>query len=75
MKKEIEKEKVEAFCPHCLKKMSVVWICKIDSVIGMRYVFFCGKCQKSLGSSHKKEFVSRMSNSTPNITNDCLNNF
>jgi len=48
MKKEIEKEKVEAFCPHCLKKMSVVWICKIDSVIGMRYVFFCGKCQKSL---------------------------
>jgi RecJ-like exonuclease len=59
MKKEIKKEKVNATCPHCSKKISLVWICKIESVIGTSYVFFCSECQKSLGSSHEKEFTSR----------------
>ena len=56
IKKEIEKEKVNAVCPECLKEISYVWTCTIDSVIGTRYVFFCGECQKNLGISHEKEF-------------------
>jgi hypothetical protein len=64
MKKEIEKEKVNAVCPHCLKKISLVWVCRIESVIGTRYVFFCGECQKSLGISHEKEFTNNIMNAS-----------
>jgi hypothetical protein len=64
MKKEIRKEKVNAVCPHCLKEISIVWVCKVESVIGMRYVFFCGECQKNLGISHEKGFASRMNDNT-----------
>jgi hypothetical protein len=67
MNKEIEKEKVNVVCPHCLKEINLAWVCKIQSVIGTRYVFFCGECQKSLGISHVKEF-------TPKFLNTCAKN-
>jgi hypothetical protein len=50
MNKEIEKENVNGFCPYCLKEISVIWVCKLESIIGIRYVYFCGECQKSLGT-------------------------
>jgi DNA-directed RNA polymerase subunit RPC12/RpoP len=62
MKKEIEKENVKAVCPYCKKKIDLIWVCKIESVIGTRYVFFCSECQKSLGISHEKKFVSGIAN-------------
>ncbi|MDR3628335.1 MAG: hypothetical protein P4L45_15940 [Ignavibacteriaceae bacterium] len=62
MNKEIEKEKVNAVCPHCLKKIDLVWVCRINSIIGTRNVFFCGECQKSLGISHEKEFTDNIMN-------------
>ena len=72
--KEIEQERVNAVCTHCLKEISLVWVCKIKSVIGTRYVFFCGECQKNLGISHEKEFTSRvvhinMKNTVGNLNN------
>jgi len=54
MKKEIEKEIVSAYCPYCLRDISIVWVCKLESVIGLRYVYFCGECQKSLGTFQNK---------------------
>ena len=50
MNKEIEKEIVNAFCPNCSKEISVIWVCKLESIIGLRYIYFCGECQKSLGT-------------------------
>ena len=74
MNKEIEKEKVNAVCPHCLKEISMVWVCKIESVIGTRYVFFCGECQKNLGISQEKEFTSRIVSTSRSHTLSSLNN-
>ena len=76
MNKMIDKERVSAVCPHCAKKIDLVWVCRLDSVIGTRYVFFCGECQKSLGISHEKEFVYSSVNTlvknSANITGGCV---
>ncbi len=58
MVKEIDKQNVHAVCPHCLKKINLVWVCKLESIIGIRYAYFCGECQKNLGISHNKDFHS-----------------
>lgn len=57
MTKLLEKEKVKIICPHCTKKVSNVWICKMDSVIGIRYAFLCGNCQKLLKISEQKNYI------------------
>ena len=54
MKTEIEREKIHTRCPHCAQIIESAWIFKLDSVIGVRYVYFCDKCQKSLGIFEKK---------------------
>ncbi len=54
MKTEIEREKIHAVCPHCLKKIDSAWVFKLDSVIGVRYVYFCEQCQKRLGIFSQK---------------------
>ncbi len=54
MKTEIEKEKINTKCPHCAQIIESAWVFKLDSVIGIRYVYFCDKCQKSLGIFDKK---------------------
>ena len=64
MNKEIEKQALTQLARYCLKEISVVWVCKIESVIGKRYVFFCGECQKNLGISHEKEFASRVASTS-----------
>ena len=54
MKTEIEREKIHAVCPHCSKNIDSAWVFKLDSVIGVRYVYLCERCQKSLGIFQKK---------------------
>ncbi len=54
MKTEIGREKIHAVCPHCSKKIDNAWVFKLDSVIGVRYVYLCEQCQKSLGIFSKK---------------------
>lgn len=67
MTKLLEKEHIKIKCPHCAKKISSAWICKMDSVIGIRYAFLCSSCQKLLGISINKNpiFISGKEN---NIT-------
>ncbi len=57
MKKTIKKEEAHVKCPHCLKEIDTVWVCRVKSIIGVRYVFFCSDCQKNIGISSQKEFV------------------
>lgn len=58
MFKKIEKEKVQMTCPLCRVDINEVWVCKLDSVIGVRYTYFCSSCQKMLGISKEKEIYS-----------------
>ena len=57
MTKLLEKEYVKIKCPHCSKEVDNVWICKMDSVIGVRYAFLCGRCQKLLKISDQKSDI------------------
>ena len=58
MFKKIEKEKVQMTCPLCRAKINEVWVCKLDSVIGVRYAYFCSGCQKMLSISKAREIYS-----------------
>lgn len=54
MSKELEKEEVNIICPHCSKKISFAWVCKIESSAGIRYIYICTHCQKNLAVTHEK---------------------
>lgn len=54
MEKIIEKEIMHAYCKNCSKEINIVWICKLNSIIGVRYIYFCSECQKPLGIFHEK---------------------
>ena len=55
MTKLLQKELININCPHCNRETSDVWICQIDSVIGIRYADICSNCEKLLGISLQKE--------------------
>ncbi|GAB4286938.1 MAG: hypothetical protein Kow0098_02770 [Ignavibacteriaceae bacterium] len=62
MTKEIEKEQVDIECPRCSEKIDIVWVCTIESVIGLRYAYFCSKCQRMLGIFLSKGFTTEKLN-------------
>ena len=51
MTKILQKEQIKLNCPYCNLEMTDVWICEINSVIGVRFAYICGKCEKLLGIS------------------------
>ena len=51
-----EKRDVEPLCPHCEQPLGDMWFRELKGVFGRRYVYFCGKCRKILGVSHRKGF-------------------
>ena len=51
-----EKEAVAPICPHCSSELQTIWVRKLESVFGKRYVYFCPSCRKVLGISHRKGF-------------------
>jgi hypothetical protein len=59
MKKIIKKENIHTVCPYCTKEIESVWVCKIKSIIGIRFIFFCSECQKNIGISLQNEYNSR----------------
>lgn len=51
-----EKDDVVPLCPHCNETTDEVWFRQLRGLLGKRYVYFCAKCRKVLGVSHRKGF-------------------
>lgn len=56
MIKIIETETEIPVCPHCEKEIHQIFAKKIESSLGVRFIYFCSKCKKTLGVSHRKGF-------------------
>ena len=52
----IETESENPVCPHCEKKLEQILAKRIQATFGVRFVYFCSKCKKVLGFSHRKGF-------------------
>lgn len=51
MTKVLQKEQIKLNCPKCKQETKDIWICQMDSIIGKRYAYLCGNCEKLLGIS------------------------
>jgi DNA-directed RNA polymerase subunit RPC12/RpoP len=75
MTKLLQKQPIKIHCPHCNLETSDVWICEINSVIGIRYAYICSTCEKLLGISLQKEKLvigfQRNRNILTNLNPDC----
>ena len=43
-------------CPYCETELDQVLVKKLESALGVRFLYFCGDCRKVLGVSHRKGF-------------------
>jgi uncharacterized protein with PIN domain len=53
---EITDERENPICPHCEKEIKTLNAKKIASFLGVRYIYYCAKCRKTLGVSQRKGF-------------------
>ncbi len=51
-----ERNDVVPLCPHCSEPLNEIWYNELRGFLGKRYVYFCAKCRKVLGVSHRKGF-------------------
>jgi hypothetical protein len=51
-----ERDDVQPVCPHCSEPVDTVWFRELRGSLGRRYVYFCARCRKVLGVSHRKGF-------------------
>ena len=51
-----EKIDILPICPHCSEPVKEMWFSLLRGFLGRRYVYFCSKCHKVLGVSHRKGF-------------------
>ena len=52
----IETDSENPICPHCENKITDIYARKMSSTFGVRFIYFCTKCKKVLGLSHRKGF-------------------
>ncbi|MCB9249837.1 MAG: hypothetical protein H6613_15440 [Ignavibacteriales bacterium] len=52
----IETETEKPICPHCEKQLNNILAQKCSTTLGVRFIYFCDKCKKVLGVSHRKGF-------------------
>lgn len=50
------KDDILPVCPHCETELHTVWMQELTGILGRRYIYFCSKCRKVLGISHRKGF-------------------
>lgn len=43
-------------CPHCETEITSLLVTKIGGFLGVRFIYFCEHCRKTLGVSHRKGF-------------------
>jgi hypothetical protein len=51
-----QKNDITPLCPHCSEPIEEVWFRDLKGTFGRRYVYFCSRCRKVLGVSHRKGF-------------------
>lgn len=51
-----EKTDIDPLCPHCGDTLREVWYRRLSGTLGRRYIYFCARCRKALGVSHRKGF-------------------
>ncbi len=51
-----QKDHVVPLCPHCSEQVDELWFRELESKFGRRFLYFCSKCLKTLGVSHRKGF-------------------
>lgn len=53
----VENSNETPLCPHCEKALTALHSKKIKTRLGVRYMYFCGRCKKTLGFSDRKSFL------------------
>jgi hypothetical protein len=43
-------------CPHCEKEIQEIAARRVESNLGVRFLYYCTGCRKVLGVSHRKGF-------------------
>lgn len=43
-------------CPHCGKDIHEIAARRVESTLGVRFLYYCIECRKVLGVSHRKGF-------------------
>jgi len=51
-----QNDAVTPVCPHCTEPLAEIWYRDLKGFLGRRYVYFCSRCHKVLGVSHRKGF-------------------
>ncbi len=46
----------DPICPFCSAQIDKLYAREIRSFLGRRYIYYCSKCLKVLGLSHRKGF-------------------
>ena len=46
----------ELICPHCGKEIQEIAARRVESILGVRFMYYCCNCRKVLGVSHRKGF-------------------
>ena len=59
------------YCKNCREKFKSVRVCKIKSIIGLRYVLLCTGCQKLIDNLPIKDYNEFIK--SPNILSDKVN--
>ena len=58
--KTLQLYKIKSFCKHCKKELENVWLCKLDSVIGIKYALLCVSCQKLIRVSSSIDYFEKL---------------
>ena len=52
----IETESEIPKCAHCEKEIKQLYAKKVKSTFGVRFIYFCRNCKKTLGLTQRKGF-------------------
>ena len=63
MEKILHRQSLKIYCVHCKQIVESVWICKMDSVIGIRYAVLCDCCYRLVGIYPSTELETKLNSS------------
>ena len=54
--KIVEETSQTPICPYCESEIARLLAKKVESALGVRYLYYCDQCRKVLGVSQRKGF-------------------